>query len=227
MADLSDLFEMSRPFEPTDSAWRTIERRAARRQRNRRVGSAALGLGMFLGAMIGLLMAFNRTVPVFGPRGRAVAALPGPAARGRGSALTTTGLGSPRAGSTADHAATVSGVGGGAVLVDLHDEHRQIVDARVGAASQTGGRGGGEAGPAGSGPADSGPGSGPAGTPGHGTGHEPVQGGPGSVGGSGGGSGSGSSGGSSGGCGGGSAVHGPTHVRGPRACEPRGGCNLS
>src|SRR4029078_5025436 len=69
MADLSDLFEMSRPFEPTDAAWRTIERRAARRQLHRRVGSAALGLGMFLGAMIGLLMAFNRTVPVFGPRG--------------------------------------------------------------------------------------------------------------------------------------------------------------
>ncbi len=233
MADLSDLFELSRPFEPNESAWGAIERRAARRQRHRRVGSAALGLGMFLGALTGLLLAFNRTVPVFGPRGQAYAAVGGPVSRGRGSVPAATVLGGPQAAATDGSAsATLAGAtAGGGTLVDAHDEHRQIVDARVVAATHPGdGRGGTGDGMSGSGSGGSGTGDAPnTGAPGHANGHGPVQGGPGPVSGGGGGLGgsSGGSSGGSGGCGGGSVGHGPAHVRGPRACDPRGGCDLS
>jgi hypothetical protein len=233
MADLSELFEVSRPFEPNESAWRAIERRTARRHFHRRVGSAALGLGMFLGALTGLLLAFNRTVPVFGQRGQTYAAVGGPASRGRGSGPAATGLGGPQAAATVvpGSAALAGASAGGGTLVDLHDEHRQIVDARVVAATHPGGgRGGagdgaGESGTGGSGTGDpAGTGAPGTGAPGHSNGHGPVQGGHDPV--SGGGAGGGS-GGSSGGCGGGSVGHGPTHVHGPRPCDPRGGCNLS
>jgi hypothetical protein len=224
MAELSDLFELSRPFEPNESAWLAVQHRASRRQRHRRVGSAALGLGMFLGAMMGLLLAFNRTVPVFGHLGQAHASVAGPAGRGRGSLPATTVLGSPQQASTGDAAsATVAAaMGGGGSLVDAHDEHRQIVDARVVAPAAPGpGRGDTGDGASGSGTGDP-PG---AGAPTHGSGHGPAQGGSGPPSGGGAGGGSGGSGGSSG-CGGGSIGHGHGHVRGPHVCGPSGSCNL-